>query len=472
MSHRGFCPGTVPGALILTLAAASVHAACRPAPHSNIGCEFYAVTLPNDFAVDKSSYPFAVRALNPSASTAASLQISGGGLATPESHPIAAGAVADLPLPWVAAVSGATGTVLAAGAAYHLVSDLPLSVVQFNTDSAGSGSNDATLLMPVQNAGRSFRANVWPEWSFSGSNEPAQVGIVATAASTTVQVIAANLQAGAGLASTGGTVQMNVGDVLLLSSTVASSVDISGLQIDADAAVVVFSAHAAAWIPSTVSYGDHLEDWQPPLTELGQDYLLVRPSDPSGGNGARQFVKLVGTVDATALLFDPPVSGVSASLNAGQAIQFELTTDVHVSASHPIASAQFMEGSQAFDLILHMNSLGDPSQLASIPANRGALAVDFIAPTALASIFAQVIAPTGAHVTIDGTAVGGWSAIGSSGYSGANVLLCCTDAHHAAGDQPFTVSVYAYPSAPPGYTSFWYAGGLGPSDDLFWDGFD
>lgn len=464
MTQYGIRFGHVFTAALLALASASAHAACHPAPHSNVGCEFYAVTLPN--SINQTSFAFSVRALNPSTTTAANLQISGGGLALPQSNPIAAGAVVDLTLPWVSTVSNSTGTVLVAGAAYHLVSDLPLSVVQFNADSGVSSSNDATLLLPVQNAGVSFRVNVWPEWSFSNTDEPAQVGVVATAASTTVQISGANLQTGAGLTASGGSAQMNAGDVLLLSSIASSSVDISGLQISADAPIVVYSAHPITYIPSDVGYGDHLEDSQPPLTELGQDYLLVRPADPSGGNGAKQYIKLLGTVDNTTLTFDPAVAGAPASLNAGQANAFEVLVDVHVHASQPIAVSQFMEGSQQFGA----GNAGDPSQLTSIPSNRGALAVDFIAPAALAPNFAQVIAPTGAAVSIDGTDVTGWNGIGASGYSGANVALSSTDAHHATGDQPFTLSVYSYPAD--NQTSFWYAGGIGPSDDIFGDGLD
>jgi hypothetical protein len=36
---------------------------CHVAPPSNIGCEFYAVTLPNAF-VDQTTFPFGIRVLN------------------------------------------------------------------------------------------------------------------------------------------------------------------------------------------------------------------------------------------------------------------------------------------------------------------------------------------------------------------------------------------------------------------------
>jgi hypothetical protein len=452
---------------LVAVTTTAAHAQCHPAPHSNLGCEFYAITLPNSL-VDQSSFNFGVRALNPSSSVTANLQISGGSLVTPLIVPVSPGVAIDQALPWVTLLSSATDTSLVTGAAYHLVSDMPVSVLQLNPDANSAQSSDATLLMPVQNSGTSFFANTWPEWDFFGTDLPAQVGIVATQATTTVQVTAQNLQSGAGLTSTGGSVVMDAGDVLILSSTLTPSVDISGTQISSSAPVVVFAAHAGTFVPSNTGYGDHLEDLLQPTSEIGEDYLLLRPSDPSGGNGAKEYVKLTGTIDNTNLIFDPTPGGAPTSLNAGVSYAFEATADVHIAADHPIVVSQFMEGSSAF--VGNINNLGDPSQLTSIPSNRGALAIDFIAPSAFASIYAQVIAPTGAVVTIDSSPVSGWQAIGSSGYSGANVLLCCTDVHHASATQPMTLSVYAYPSS--SSTSFWYAAGWGPSDDIFGDGFE
>ena len=446
---------------------------CHVAPHSNVGCEFYAVTLPNAF-LDQSAFPFAVRALNARAGVTAHLQISGGGLVGSQSHDVSSGTASDLQLPWVSALSNSQSTVLLAGAAYHLVADSPLSVWQFNSDSTGtpaspSASNDATLLMPVQTAGTSFRVATWPEFQIAGNDYPAQVAIIGTVNATSVQISAAGgIQAGAGLTATGGSAQLNAGDVLLVSSALTAAADFSGAQITSNSPVVVLTAHAGTFVPSTDGFGDHLEDALPPTSELGQDYMLVRPSDPSSGSAAKQMIKLVGTVDNTNVTYDPAVAGAPGMLSAGQSVVFEAGNDVHVHADQKFFAAQFMEGSQTFSG--NTNNAGDPSQLTSIPSNRGALVVNFVAPTSFAPVFAQVIGPTGAGVQVDGVAVTAWNSIGSSGYSAANVSLCCTDFHSATSNQPITVSVYAYPAS--FGTSYWYAAGVGPSDDIFGDSFD
>ena len=452
---------------------ATAAGSCHVAPHSNIGCEFYALTLPNAF-LDQAAFPFGVRALNAVPSVTANLQISGGALATSQSHPVPSGTVSDIQLPWVAALSNLQTTKVVPGAAYHLVSDSPLSVWEFNSDSSGSvaspsGSNDATLLMPVKLAGTSFRASTWPEFEVGGLDYPAQIAVIGTVNSTTVQVSAVSgVQPGAGLTATGGSVQLDAGDVLLISSALTASADFSGALVTSDNPVIVLAAHAGTFVPSDVGFGDHLEDGLPPVSELGQDYFLLRPSDPSGGSAAKQMIKLTGVVDNTNITADPASIGAPSTLSAGQSVTIAASIDVRIQGDQKFIASQFMEGAQAF--ADNTNNVGDPSQLTSIPANRGALTINFVAPVALAPIYAQVIAPTGASVQIDNTAVSGWAAIGSSGFSGANVSLCCTDFHVATSNQPITLSVYAYPAA--AGTSYWYAGGWGPSDDIFGDSVD
>ena len=80
------------------------------------------------------------------------------------------------------------------------------------------------------------------------------------------------------------------------------------------------------------------------------------------------------------------------------------------------------------------------------------------APTNYEYSYANIIAPNGANITVDGQAVGGWTGIGATGYSVARVTLSNNgDGNHTAtGNQAFSISVYGYGQ----YTSYWYPGGL------------
>jgi hypothetical protein len=135
-----------------------------------------------------------------------------------------------------------------------------------------------------------------------------------------------------------------------------------------------------------------------------------------------------------------------------------------VTSNFPILIGQFMEGlgTTGFDL------KGDPGQTIAVPLKYAQTRAEFLAPAQLAPTSAQLIAPSGAVVTVDGVAASDWAAIGTTGYSVANVALSNVDAHEAVGDEPFTLSVYAYPT----FSGYWHPGRLGASDALFADGFE
>jgi hypothetical protein len=463
--------------LAATLVAATslLHASpaslCTSPLNSNVGCEFYAVSMPNLFLTDTTTYHFGVAIQNPGAAAVA-ITVTGGGLGSPDMFSIPAGSSVTTQLPWVSSLSTSTATVKVVGGAYHIATSGPASALQLNAVEPASTVNDASLLLPVQSAGTAFRAVVWPTWGIGGLDYPGNIAIVATAAGTTVQVVApGTIQAGAGLDASGGMVALDQGDVLLIASKLdaadaAYGSDLSGALITSDKPIIVWTGHAGTNIPAATGFADHLEEILPPISALGNDYFIVRPGDVTGTDtGSRYFVKVVGNVDGTLLTTDPTVGGVPISIDAGASTTFEATINFRLQTSQPVAAELFMEGAFAANF-----TAGDPSQTIAIPTQQARRFVDFIAPTSLAPIYAQIVAPTAAAINVDAAPVTGWTAIGSSGYSEARVALCCTDAHHASSDKPFLLSVHAYPAA--GSTSYWYPGALGTDDQIFRNGFE
>ncbi len=465
------------GLMLLSLVATSavLHAAspCLSQPNSNVGCEFYAVSLPN-WIVDQTTFHFGVAMLNTSGSMVAAT-VTGGGLVSPLMINLPSGTSVTSQLPWVPAISNSLSTVKVVGGAYHITLTGPASALQLNAiepqiSASFSYSNDASILLPVQSAGRSYRAVVAPTWGTGASSYPGNIAVVATVAATTVQVVApGTIQPGAGLAASGGTVILGQGDVLLIASALdagnlAYGSDLSGTLITSNSPVLVWTSHAGTFVPANVGYADHMEESLPPISALSNDYFIVRPGVPSADTGSKINVKIVGTTNGTTLSFNPTIAGAPSSIDAGNSVTFEANTDFHLQSSNPVAVAMLMEGGQKF-----LSGNGDPSQSIPIPTSQSKTSMDFIAPTNLAPIFAQVVALTNATIMVDSNVASGWIPIGSSGYSTTRVSLCCTDAHHASGDQPFTLSVHAYPA---GSTSYWYPGSLGIGDDLFHDGFE
>ena len=448
---------------------------CSSAPYSSLGCEFYAVSLPNTL-LDQTTFAFGVDLLN-AGPVQANVSISGGGLGSPLAFAIAAGANNVTTLPWVPALSMSNATVKIAGGAYHIVTSAPVSAVQLNPTSAVAGMTDAfvgdaSLLLAATSAGTEFRALTWPTWNSGSAQETGHVAVIGLAgASATVTVSAAGtIQPGAGLTSSGGTVSLGQSEVLLIASAAdappsGTGSDLSGLSISSTAPVLVFSGHAEAQVPNNVSYTDHLEEVVLPNSALGQHYFVVRPGNPTGApTGAAHLVKIASTaVDDTHLTTNPVIAGAPATLPAGAVVMFPATADFELQTDRPVAVATFMEGGSAFG----SSGPGDPAQSIVVPWNQARRSIDFAAPASIGPAWAQIVARSGATILLDGSPVTGWTAIGSSGYVTANVALCCSDAHHAAGNRAFTLSVYSYPD----FAAYWYPAAIG-FEEIFADGFD
>lgn len=445
---------------------------CVPQPGSNVGCEFYAVSLPN-LLLDQALFEFGLVVTN-AGMTPIDVDVSGGALTAPITRHVDRDSAASVALPWVDTISRSKATDRIAGGAYRIVSTGAAVAIQLNPAPKVIGglpasAADASLLLPVSSAGTAFHIVVWPGWKpdHAADAYPAHVAVVATADDTVVHVDApGTLEPGVGLDATGGSVDLDRGDVLLLSGELDSASDLTGSRITSSAPVIVWAGHGATEIPSGIPFADHTEEIVPPDTALDTDYLVARPVDASGdGVGSRVFVRVLATADGTTIELDPTVPGVPATLDENAVITFETPSDLRLHASHPVAVALFMEGSEAT-----ATGAGDPSQSVALAAHQLKSSFDFAAPLKAAPATLDLVAPTGAHVIVDAAGVTGWTPIGNSGWSVAHVALCCSMSHHASGDQPFTGAVHAYPDG--SSASYWYPATLGIDGAFFRDGFE
>jgi hypothetical protein len=473
---------------------------CADIGQSYIGCEYYAVTMANTL-LSQATFVFSVSIAN-TGSTSANINIQGGALGVPMTGTIAPGAVQGFVLPWVPALSMATATVLAKGGAYHIRSTEPVTVYEFNardycvnslgkdcaTTASGSTysyTNDASLLLPVNAMTGNYVSAGYNDWVY-----PAYITVVATQGSTSVK-LAANTTVVTGgvpgLTTTGGTVSMNAGDVLQLMTPGTGCVftpcayggDLSGSIITATAPVEVFGGTDCIYIPSNQQACDHTEQINFPVETLGKDYLVTVPyndndaspnlSKPDPGHG-RQYVKIVGTVAGTALTYDG-IAGKPAVVGAGGVVTFEAYDNFHVTSSQPIEVAQYMEGQENFGPACNVTSpagqsCGDPAETLTVPTTQFRSSYPFTSPANYFENWVNVIAPTGATVTVTDTpsnhTITTGSVIGTSGYYVAHVQLCadnlagCTGNHSATSTSAFGIQVYGYGSA----TSYSYPGGL------------
>jgi hypothetical protein len=137
---------------------------------------------------------------------------------------------------------------------------------------------------------------------------------------------------------------------------------------------------------------------------------------------------------------------------AGGFVELSSTATFRVSSDKRILVAQYMHSQNAG------GNSGDPALTLSVPTAQYRTSYQFHAPVNYQSNYVDVMAPTGAAVRLDGVAVSGFTAIGSSGFGLARVELSNTGTgdHAVSADKPVGVQVYGYGR----FTSYWYPGGL------------
>lgn len=429
---------------------------------SYIGCEYFPTVTAN--AVSTDLFHFAVAVSN-TAQKPAEVVIEDGALPSPLRFVVSPGSVQVQILPWVDAL--AFGRVVPASGlnrkgAYHLRSTQPVTVYQFNAleyqiGSIYSYSNDASLLLPSNVLGQSYRIALWPAYP-APQAFPGLIAVTATQDGTTVTLtakaesVAAN---GAPAFMTGvpTSVRLDRGDVLQVLNSAASPADFTGSHLVADHAVQVIAGHYCTRVPITSPACDHLEDALLPTVALGMQYIVTAPALPSLPDGKVEWVRIIATESDTHLSFDPEQGASKLLKDAGDFIELPRNAnDFMITADKKIVVMQYMAGQG------EGGDAGDPAMAVVVPVVQYRRDYQFHAPLSYASNYANVIAPLKARVVLDGAVVNGLAAIGNSGFAVARVQLAngINGNHTISSDQPFGLTVYGYGT----FTSYWYPGGL------------
>lgn len=347
--------------------------------------------------------------------------------------------------------------------AYHLVTERPVAVYQFNpleymNPVAGeySYTNDASLLFPVNVWGTEYRVASWRETNGS----PGLLTIVAGEDATTVVVVPrAPTQGDATIASFVAdmpqTIMLDRGDVAEL-GTIATG-DLTGSLVTADKPIQVIGGHYCANVPFGNSYCDHLEESMIPVRALATTYVVTSPRSDAFPDGRIQVVRVIATAANTELVFDPPQPGVNTTLQrAGDFVELSSTAaNFQVTATNKILVAQYMIGQSATP------GTADPAMTIAVPTEQFRSNYMFHAPTNYAVNYVDVIAAVGTKLTLDGTPVTAPATpVGATGWVLTRLTLDTGPAadgnHTLEADSRVGISVYGYGD----YTSYWYPGGL------------
>ena len=487
--------------------------------HTYIGCDYWPTVVANAVW---SIFDYAVIVSNPGMNPA-TVTVTGPN-STNQTVTVPPDQLVKIYLPWVGDLKGGdanecgassplAGSVSHAAGAYHLVSTVPVLVYQFNaleyigmggptgkdwsqcpgtvtkcqsnmnkTVGCYSFTNDASLLLPSTAMTGNYRVGSYhgldgfagfpPGCTGTGCLIPPTPGmtpyfaITATADNTSVTIKSTGqILAGGNVTAinAGGTetIMMNQGDVAMVVANGATANDLSGSQVQATNPVQVIGGVPCIDNPAGAIACDHIEETVMPAETLGKDYVVNQPTGPNG-NAVGQEVRLIGNVDGTTLTFTPAVGGAPSTINAGQVIDLWIVSqDFEVKGSHEVIVQTGMQSADHVDPSTQPpNQKGDPSLSAAIATAQYRLKYVFLAPDDYPVNYADVVAPMGANLMLDGAAVTQTaSAIAGTNWGVIRIPLqsgAAMGAHVITSDQPIGIQVVGYGS----YTSYQYPAGL------------
>lgn len=431
---------------------------------SYIGCDYYAVITSN---VVNNMFDFAVIVSNVSDEDA-DVTITRGDEAVVDIL-VPANTLEIVRLPWITLLKTAAPSKVVEDGAYRIRSTRPITAYQYSPldytkDGKLSYTNDASLLIPV---------NVWGRETFvvarnTHQQKPGAYSVVAREDQTTVTLTPSatgkSVSAGGGVAADGsGVVMLDRGDVLVVHSAMIGGEprmpdvsDVTGTRVASDRPVMILGSHTCTYVPWNKGSCDHLEELNLPLDNLSREYLVSSPLVKLPNMTPQikgRIVRIVATRPGTTISYEPPQNGAPTLLaDAGDYAELQTEADFRISANHKIVVAEYMLG-EGVGI-----QTGDPSMTIAVPTEQFRNSYLFHAPTNYESSFANIIAPIGATIALDGQPIAGLTPIGASGFGVARVQLSnAGDGDHTIdGDERFSVQVYGYGEA----TSYWYPGGL------------
>jgi hypothetical protein len=456
---------------------------------SNVGCEFWAVDLDNEYSDfnDAAGQPWGVVVSNfgktPAIVTIEQNDAPLGAkpvLSSVHTESIAPGSLAEIVLP-TREVDGSTskdngpGTMVSPNA-LRIRSSAPVVAYQFNT-LKHSYSNDASLLVPKNGLGTVHRVIGWPTTNpialaipdappIAGVPDHSFVTVVGTQAGTKVTVkLGGPIVGGGGVpAKNKGEivdVTLNEFDVLNLESTGIPG-DMTGTIVESSAPVAVFTGGERGIAPiadgpppppnftkDNFCCTDHLEEQVLPVTSYGKTFVITRsPIRSKGGYVEPDLLRFMGVAAATVVKTSLPPPFDTFTLQPGEVKDAWTTTDFIVEASEPLVVAQILV-SQGFTDNAGGEG-GDPSLTIYPPVDQYRRDYLFNVPTSWEHNYVVISAPVGAKITIDGITPTG-CVVAPAGIVAAKAYEArrCTvteGAHRMAGDAPFGIVAYGYGS--------------------------
>jgi hypothetical protein len=218
----------------------------------------------------------------------------------------------------------------------------------------------------------------------------------------------------------------------------------------------VFGGTDCSFVPWNKFACDHIEQQMFPLETWGTRYLCAHHQTQAEGEPT--FWRVMSGSDENEIEFIPTSVFPNVSLNKGDYIEFEALEDFEVVGQGRVAVARFMVG-QNYTSDLTPPENGDPAMSLEVPVEQYREDYTFLAPTTYVHNYLTIVHETGVFPVLDGAPVTSYS---SSITYAINDDFHKTEMeidggiHYIESDSPFAIQVYGVGR----YTSYMYPGGL------------
>jgi len=481
---------------------------------SNVGCDYYAVDLDNEYdnglgSGSAAQSQFAVVLANPSdVVVQARVLQSVGTVGAPAETQVGTWTInphdlvrIDLAAREVDGSIGHThegpGTFVSPNA-YHVLTNFPVVAYQFNPI-IQEYSNDASLLIPVPALDTHYRVIGWPTTNpiavaglphIAGIPDHSFVTIIGTTPGTQVRVTLGGPIVASGplggpqevpATAAGGVITYTLGpyDVLNLESDGIPG-DMTGTVVESTAPVAVFSGGERgeapydrmntpappSGIPTETCCTDHLEEQVFPTTSWGKIFSVTRSPVRTDIVGWREpdVYRVMADKDGTDVVTSLPAPNDHFTLNSNEWKEFAVSDPFTIHASQPISVMQILV-SQGWVTSWKPGHGGDPSILLFPPIEQYRDDYIFLVPETFSANYVVYSGPIGTSVTLDGSDLEGsefmrvcaYENIGSFDGVIYQQVTCPVDAgtHRLISSSPVGIMVYGYYSV----GSYGYAGG-------------
>jgi hypothetical protein len=388
---------------------------------SSMGCEFWAVDLPNAWAHSVMNSPdtaipaeqqFSVVVANASYEQSAKVDVYLEGslidtatVGSDEIHTF------NLPRNDIDAETSSTN-----GTAFFIESDVPIAAYQFQPldNLPPPYSNDASLLFPQHSFAQDYVAVTSYATGMTiqgGPTYPVNMGtfvsVVATEDGTTVDTYPTAPIAGgpeAGVTIDRGQVFTILGD----GEGGSGIANLSGTRVAADKPVAVFSGNVAAHEPLEVAGCclDHVEHQMLPMSAWSDAYVVAPPPRYDGKVDESFVVRMIGAFAGTTLEYGPALpAGAPTTIDDNEMVEFTTTQPFVVTGSEPFAVTQFLQSNGTLGYGGAVP--GDPAMWVTPPVDQFQAKYVFLSPEGYEDNFLTIVGKAGISIELDGQQVTG-----------------------------------------------------------------